>query len=106
VITVALPSLTPEQRAAALEKAAAARRRRAEAKKQLKYAQLSLSQLIDDAVSDEALAKMRVSELLEALPGVGRIKAQAIMADVGISEGRRVRGLGAHQRDTLLERFG
>ncbi len=103
---MALPSLTPEQRAAALAKAAAARSRRAEVKNRLKYSQTSLAQVIEDAAEDEALGKMRVVELLESLPGVGKVKSRAIMADIGISESRRVRGLGHNQLEALLERFG
>jgi len=106
VIVVALPSLTPEQRAAALAKAAAARSRRAEVKNRLKYSQISLAQVIEDAAQDEALGKMRVVELLESLPGVGKVKSRAIMAEIGISESRRVRGLGHNQLEALLERFG
>src|SRR5690625_4744440 len=106
MIAVALPPLTPEQRTAALEKAAAARRRRAELKNQLKYAQTTLSDVMAVAEEDEAVAKMRVSELLESVPGVGKVKARAIMADIGIADSRRVRGLGAHQLAALLERFG
>jgi len=105
-MNVALPSLTPEQRAAALAKAAAARTRRAEVKNRLKYSQTSLSQVIADAADDEALGKMRVVELLESLPGVGKVKSRAIMAEVGISEARRVRGLGHNQVESLVERFG
>jgi len=103
---VALPSLTPEQRAAALAKAAAARNRRAEVKNRLKYSQTSLSQVITDAADDEALGKMRVVELLESLPGVGKVKSRTIMAEIGISESRRVRGLGHNQVTALVERFG
>ena len=103
---MALPPLTPEQRAAALEKAAAARRTRAEVKNRLKYSQGSLAEVIEQGRTDEAIGKLKVSALLEALPGVGKVKARAIMADIGISETRRVRGLGPHQAAALIERFG
>ncbi|MCW7991224.1 30S ribosomal protein S13, partial [Streptomyces platensis subsp. clarensis] len=43
---MALPPLTPEQRAAALEKAAAARRERAEVKNRLKHSGASLHEVI------------------------------------------------------------
>ncbi len=103
---MALPPLTPEQRSAALEKAAAARATRAEVKNRLKYGQTTLSAVIEEAKTDEAIGKLKVSALLEALPGVGKVKAAAIMAQVGISESRRVRGLGPHQVEALVERFG
>jgi transposase len=103
---VALPPLTPEQRAAALEKAAAARQARAEVKNRLKYSQGSLAEVLEQAKSDDVLGKLKVSSLLESLPGIGKIKARAIMAEIGISETRRLRGLGPHQAEALVERFG
>jgi transposase len=103
---VALPPLTPEQRAAALEKAAAARQARAEVKNRLKYSQGSLAEVLEQAKTDDVLGKLKVSSLLESLPGIGKIKARAIMAEIGISETRRLRGLGPHQAEALVERFG
>lgn len=101
-----LPELTPEQRAAALEKAAEARRVRAEVKSRLKNSNERLSEVIKQGEADEAIGKLKVVSLLESLPGVGKVKARAIMADVGIAESRRVRGLGPHQAAALIERFG
>jgi transposase len=103
---VALPPLTPEERAAALQKAAAARQARAEVKNRLKYSQTSLSEVIKQAATDEAIGKLKVVSLLESLPGVGRVTARTVMADIGISETRRIRGLGRHQIQALIERFG
>jgi hypothetical protein len=96
------PSLTPEQRAAALEKAARIRKERAAIKRQLKDGSLSLAAALDRASTDEALAKMRVLTLLESLPALGKVKARRILDLVGIAESRRVQGLGAHQRVELL----
>lgn len=103
---MALPPLTPEQRADALRKAAAARQERARVKNRLKYSGAKLSDVLAEAKSNEALAKLKVVSLLESLPNVGRVTARAIMAEVGISESRRVRGLGPHQSAALIERFG
>ena len=102
---MALPQLTPEQRAEALAKAAAARRERAEVKNRLKYAQGSLREVIEAGKDNEVIGKMKVSALLESLPGVGRVRARQIMTDIGIAETRRVRGLGANQVQRLLEHF-
>ncbi|HZI96337.1 MAG TPA: integration host factor, actinobacterial type [Actinomycetales bacterium] len=102
---MALPPLTPEQRAAALEKAALARRERAEVKNRLKYGQGSLAEVIKDGHDNDVVGKMKVSALLESLPGVGKVRARQIMEDIGISETRRVRGLGTHQIDALVGRF-
>ena len=103
---MALPPLTPEQRTAALAKAAVARRERAAAKNRLKYSQGSLADVIDEGKGNDVIGKMKVSALLESLPGVGRVRARQIMEEVGISESRRVRGLGQNQVASLLDRFG
>ncbi len=102
---MALPTLTPEQRAAALEKAAAARRARAELKVRLKSSGTRLDEVLADGAQDEVIGKMKVSALLESLPGVGKVRARQIMEEIGISESRRVRGLGANQIAALVERF-
>ncbi|AKU16724.1 integration host factor, actinobacterial type [Luteipulveratus mongoliensis] len=102
---MALPPLTPEQRAEALEKAARARRERAAVKNRLKYAQGSLRDVIDSGRDNDVIGKMKVSALLESMPGVGRVRARQIMEEIGISESRRVRGLGANQISALLGRF-
>ena len=103
---MALPPLTPDQRAAALEKAARARKERAEVKARLKKAELTLSQVLKDGQTDDILGKMKVSALLEAVPGIGKVRARQIMERLGIAESRRVRGLGAYQRAALENEFG
>jgi hypothetical protein len=103
---VPLPPLTPEQRAAALEKAAAARRTRAALKVQLKNHDITLSEVLKKGESDEAIGKLRVLAVLEALPGVGKIKAARIIERLEISPSRRVRGLGVKQRHALESEFG
>lgn len=102
---MALPQLTPEQRADALAKAAVARRERAAVKNRLKYAQGKLSEVIADGKINDIVGKIKVSALLESMPGVGRVRARQIMQEVGISETRRVRGLGNNQIAALIERF-
>jgi hypothetical protein len=99
------PSLSPEQRQAALDKAAAARRERAELKEKLKMGSINLKELLRLADSQDVVAKMKVLSVLESLPGVGKVKARRTMEEVGISETRRVRGLGEQQRSKLLEAF-
>ena len=103
---MALPPLTPEQRAAALEKAAQARRVRAELKDKLKHNATTLREILDAGETDEVIGKLKVLALLESLPGVGKVKARRIMADVGIADTRRMKGLGAQQRQALLEQLG
>jgi hypothetical protein len=96
------PALTPEQRQAALAKAAKVRRERAEVKEKLKLGSISLSELLTTADSNETVGKMKVLSVLESLPGLGKVKARRLMDTVGISESRRLQGLGSNQREALL----
>ncbi len=102
---MALPSLTPEQRAAALEKAAAARKARAELKVRLKSSGTRLDEVLADGAQNEVIGKMKVVAVLEAMPGVGKVRAQRIMERLEISPSRRLRGLGAKQREALVREF-
>jgi signal recognition particle GTPase len=99
------PTLSAEQRQAALEKAARARRERAELKERLKMGSLTLTELLDQAEGNDVIGKMKVVAVLESLPGVGKVKARRTMEEIGISDTRRVRGLGAQQRESLLRAF-
>ncbi len=100
------PVRSPEDIAAALEKAAAARAAMAEVKARLKMGQLSLSDALEQSGSDPAIGKLKVTALLQSLPGVGKVKARDIMTELEIAENRRVQGLGTQQRKALLERLG
>ena len=100
---MALPQLTDEQRKQALEKAAAARHARAELREQIKKGEKSLESVLN---SDDPIAsRMKVSTLIESLPGYGKAKAAKIMEELGISATRRVQGLGVRQREQLLEQL-
>jgi hypothetical protein len=98
---VALPLRTPDQRAAALEKAARARKERAEVRNQLKLGSTTLAQVLGRGQTNDTIGKMKVSTVLESLPGVGKVRARQTMERIGISESRRIRGLGARQRVAL-----
>ena len=96
--------MTPEQRAAALAKAAEARTARAEIKTRLKMGSLTLTEAL--ASTDSTVGKLKVVSMLESLPGVGKVKARKIMEDIGIADNRRVQGLGAQQKQALLDQLG
>ncbi len=102
---MAIPQLTPEERAQALEKAKQARAKRAEVREQLKSGKLTLAQVIDMR-DDEVIGRMKVSTLIETLPGYGKAKAEKIMSELTIAESRRLRGLGNRQVADLLKRLG
>jgi len=99
------PQLSPEQRAAALEKAGVARRARAELKERLKMGSISLAEVLAQSESDDLVGKTKVLAVLESLPGVGKVKARRTMDEIGIADTRRVRGLGTQQREALLATF-
>lgn len=103
---MALPELTPEQRQAALDKAAASRRERAEVKNRLKNSGASIIEVIREGRENDVVGKMRVIDLLQAMPGLGKVRAKALMDRLGIAESRRVRGLGVKQVAALEREFG
>ncbi len=102
---MALPPLTPEQRQAALEKAAASRRERAEVKNRLKNSGASITEVLKEGQTNEVIGKMRVIELLQSMPGLGKVRARQTMERLGIAESRRVRGLGTKQVAALEREF-
>ncbi|MEJ6573615.1 MAG: guanylate kinase [Actinomycetes bacterium] len=93
------PNLTAEARAAAGAKAIKSRRERAAVKALLASGSISIFDAINDG--RESIQKMRVRELLVATPGVGSRRAFTLMAKVGISETRRIGGLGTLQLQKL-----
>jgi guanylate kinase len=99
------PQLTPEQRQEALLKAANSRKRRAEVKMRIKNDDISIEDILEMSKTEDAIAKMRVKELLESLSGVGKVRAQSLMERLNISPTRRIQGLGRLQIKQLREEF-
>lgn len=99
------PKMTDEQRAAALERAGEARRVRAEIKQLLKTGSLSLSDVFDRADDDDLVAGIKVSAVVVSMPHMGKVKAKRLLEDLGIADNRRLRGLGARQKEALLNSF-
>ena len=99
------PQLTAEQRQAALAKAAQSRKRRSEIKALIKSGSLTIDDVLHLAQDEDAVAKMRVKELLESLTGVGKIRAVSLMDRLNISPTRRIQGLGKHQIKELRQEF-
>jgi guanylate kinase len=93
------PKLTHEQRIAALEKAKSSRRERAEVKRAIALGEIN----IFDAINDprDSIRRMKVIELLSAIPGVGIARATLIMERRNISPSRRIGGLGQLQLKAL-----
>jgi hypothetical protein len=99
---MALPQLTDEQRKAALKKASEARTARAQLRLKVKNGELSFKEVLAMA-GDPVVDNIKVSTLIESIPGYGKAKCQKLMEELDISETRRVRGLGDRQKQALLE---
>ena len=102
---MAIPELTKEERAAALEKAKAARIKRAEIREELRSGKLKVADVIAMR-EDPIVGRMKVSTLIETLPGYGKAKTEKVMRELSIAESRRLRGLGERQRADLIDRIG
>ncbi|CAN5419228.1 integration host factor [soil metagenome] len=100
-----LPSLSPEERQAALRKAALARRVRADLKDRLRKRLISIEEVLAQAKTDETIAKLKVIDLLQSLPGIGEVRAKSMMAEIGIAPSRRLRGLGTNQTAGLIHQL-
>jgi hypothetical protein len=98
-----VPVLTHDQRVAASAKAVLIRTARARVKGQLKSGQISLRELLAVAAVDDIVAGMKVVSVLESLPGIGHVKAAALMERCGVAASRRLRGLGPHQTAALCD---
>jgi predicted flap endonuclease-1-like 5' DNA nuclease len=106
VDAVPVPELTDEQRRAALEKAAAVRKERAAVKERIRSSNATVHDILQEGQDNDVIGKMRVVDLLQAIPGLGKVRARNLMERLGISESRRVRGLGANQIAALEREFG
>jgi hypothetical protein len=97
-----VPARTDEQRSVALAAALAARQERSRLRAALKSREISAVQVLDGAGANPLWAALKVSWLLESLPGVGAVRAERIMSDLRIAPSRRVQGLGERQRAALV----
>jgi hypothetical protein len=97
--------MTDEQRAVALARAGEARRLRAEIKHLLKTGSLTFSDVLERADTDDLVAGAKVKEIVAAMPGMGKVSTERLLSEIGIADGRTLRGLGKNQREQLVERF-
>jgi hypothetical protein len=101
---MSLPNLSNHDRREALEKATEARHLRALLREEIKEGKVSVRDILDRE-DDSVAGRMKVSMLLESLPGYGKAKAARVMEELDISSSRRIQGLGKCQKQALLERF-
>lgn len=102
---MAIPQLSSAQLEAAREAATHARRQRADLKEKVKSGDISFSEALSTAVEDDSLSRIKVVDLLRAVPRVGITRATEIMDNLAIAQNRRIRGLGRHQVQRLTEQF-
>jgi SOS response regulatory protein OraA/RecX len=102
-IDMALPTLTPEQRAEALKKAAAARTARKELRDAIARGEQTIPAVLDRAKTDQIVGKTKVADLLKSLPGYGPAKVSQLLEQTGIDASRRAAGLGDRQRQALID---
>jgi hypothetical protein len=100
------PPRTDEQRELALARAREARRERADLRVALRQRTLHPVEVILGADTRPLWAALRVTWLLECVPGIGPVRAGRIMDDLSIAPSRRVRGLGDRQRAALIAQLG
>lgn len=94
-----VPELTDEQRRAALERAMEARMMRGSLKKALKAGTVTPGYVM----AQPEAKRMRVFDLMGALPGIGRAGAERGMRELRMSQGKRVQGIGRRQMERLLD---
>jgi hypothetical protein len=96
------PIRTEAQRSAALEAAMATRQERARLRGALKSREVSGVEVLMGADGNALWANLKVTWLLESLPGVGEVRSERIMHVLQIAPSRRIQGLGVRQRAALI----
>jgi len=97
------PRLSRRDRRKAGETAVAARQERAKVKEQVANGPLFFFDLFKD--ERKSISRMKLSDLLQAVPGVGQIRADIIFDKTGISPSRRIGGVGKRQLELLRQEF-
>lgn len=91
-----------DARARGRERALAARQRRAQIKRDLRDGATTVDAVLAERLTDPVVGRMRVTDLLESLPGVGPVRAADVLTRCSIAPSRRLRGLGEHQVGGIL----
>ena len=66
---------------------------------------LNLSDVLIKNADHEATKRLYVVKALEAIQSVGKVKARRLMADLEITEKRRIESLTNSERQALLEKL-
>ncbi len=103
---MSVPVRSAEQRADALSAAITARQERSRLRAALKAREVSAVEVIEGAPANPLWGGLRVSWLLECVPGIGEVRADRMMTTLQIARSRRVQGLGERQRAALIQELG
>ena len=82
-------------------KAVQARKVRSEVKSKISSGELSIFDLFND--TREPILRMKLSDALKAVPGIGEKRLENIFAKTGISKSRRIAGVGRKQISLLRQ---
>ena len=66
---------------------------------------LSFSDVLNKRNNHEATNRLYLVKALESVASIGKIKARRIMADLKITEKRRIESLSSQEREELLKRI-
>lgn len=97
------PKISNRFRRKAGEKAVAARRERATIKALVASGELFFFDLFKD--ERKSIARMKLIDLLQSVPGIGKARAELILDRTKISPSRRIGGVGHRQLELLREEF-
>jgi len=97
------PRLSTRARRRAGEKAVLARQDRAKVKEQVALGELFFFDLFKD--ERKSIARMKLMDLLQSVPGIGQARAQLIFERTNISPSRRIGGVGHRQIELLRQEF-
>ena len=96
-----IPFLTPQARKENAEKAIAARKERALYREKISKGEISPLDLLN--IDSQSIKRMKIIDLLSAVPGIGKRRTFLILEKAKIAPTRRVGGLGKHQIEILRE---
>ena len=97
------PKISNRLRKKAGKSAVLARRERARVKEQIASGEKNFFELFDP--SSKAISRMKMIDLLQAVPGIGKIRAELILDRTKISHSRRIGGVGHRQLALLRQEF-
>ena len=97
------PRLSGRSRRKAGENAVKARQERAKVKEMITNGEIFFFDLFGD--ERKSVKRMKMIDLLTAVPGIGKTRAELIIGRTGISPSRRIGGVGKRQLELLRQEF-